>query len=140
MVEVAISGQAKPLAFANDETGCTALLAELAELTGLPVAVFSPRQARDFALAIGRLSKTNRIDAAVLADMAHTLVARDELFKLVKPLPDAQQLELQGLMTRRRRLMAMKIVQQGKRTIEAPRSWLPSRRRSSRSALFYRTT
>lgn len=133
-LEVAISGQAKALAFANDEAGCTALLAELSglpvdlvlfeatgglelacatalQLAGLPVAVVNPRQARDFARAMGHLAKTDRIDAAVLADMARTLVARGDLSKLVKPLPDAQQLELQGLVTRRRQLMAMKMAE-----------------------------
>lgn len=133
-LEVAISGQAKTLAFANDESGCAALLAELSglrvalvlfeatgglelacatalQLAGLPVAVINPRQARDFARAMGHLAKTDRIDAAVLADMARTLVARGDLSKLVKPLPDAQQLELQGLVTRRRQLMAMKMAE-----------------------------
>jgi transposase len=133
-LEVAISGRAKALAFANDEAGCAALLAELSslrvglvlfeatggfelacatalQLAGLAVAVVNPRQARDFARAMGHLAKTDRIDAAVLADMARTLLARGDLSKLVKPLPDAQQLELQGLVTRRRQLMAMKLAE-----------------------------
>ena len=133
-LEVAISGHAKTLAFANDEAGCAALLAELSgrsvalvlfeatggfelpcatalQLAGLAVAVINPRQARDFARAMGHLAKTDRIDAAVLADMARTLLARGDLSKLVKPLPDAQQLELQGLVTRRRQLMAMKLAE-----------------------------
>ena len=133
-LEVAISGRAKTLAFANDEAGCASLLAELSglrvclvlfeatggfelacatalQLTGLAVAVINPRQARDFARAMGHLAKTDRIDAAVLADMARTLLARGDLSKLVKPLPDARQLELQGLVTRRRQLMAMKLAE-----------------------------
>jgi transposase len=133
-LEVAISGRAKTLAFANDEAGCAALLAELSglrvglvlfeatggfelacatalQLAGLAVSVINPRQARDFARAMGHLAKTDRIDAAVLADMARTLLARGDLSKLVKPLPDAQQLELQGLVTRRRQLMAMKLAE-----------------------------
>lgn len=133
-LEVAISGRAKTLAFANDETGCVALLAELSglrvglvlfeatggfelacatalQLAGLAVAVVNPRQARDFARAMGHLAKTDRIDAAMLADMARTLLARGDLSKLVKPLPDTQQLELQGLVTRRRQLMAMKLAE-----------------------------
>jgi transposase len=133
-LEVAISGHAKTLAFANDEAGCAALLAELSgrsvalvlfeatggfelpcatalQLAGLAVAVINPRQARDFARAMGHLAKTDRIDAAVLADMARMLLVRGDLSKLVKPLPDAQQLELQGLVTRRRQLMAMKLAE-----------------------------
>jgi transposase len=133
-LEVAISGQPNTLAIANDETGYAALLAELSkfnvglvlfeatggfelacatalQLAGLAVAVVNPRQARDFARAMGHLAKTDRIDARVLADMARTLVQRGDLSKLVKPLPDAQQLELQGLVTRRRQLMAMKLAE-----------------------------
>jgi transposase len=81
------------------------------QLAGLAVAVVNPRQARDFARAMGYLAKTDRIDAAVLVDMARTLLARADLSKLVKPLPDAQQLELQALVTRRRQLMAMKLAE-----------------------------
>jgi transposase len=81
------------------------------QLAGLAVAVVNPRQARDFARAMGYLAKTDRIDAAVLADMARTLLARADLSKLVKPMPDAQQLELQALVTRRRQLMAMKLAE-----------------------------
>ena len=116
-LEVAISGQDNTLAIANDEAGCAELLAELSnlnvglvlfeatggfelacatalQLAGLAVAVINPRQARDFARAMGHLAKTDRIDARVLADMARTLVQRGDLSKMVKPLPDAQQLEL----------------------------------------------
>jgi transposase len=133
-VEVAISGRQKTLALSNDEAGYAALLAELSslnvglvlleatggfelacatalQLAGLAVAVVNPRQARDFARAMGYLAKTDRIDAAVLADMARTLLARADLSKLVKPMPDAQQLELQALVTRRRQLMAMKLAE-----------------------------
>ena len=133
-LEVAISEGARSLVLPNDEAGCAALLSELRELdvalvlfeatggfelacatalqlAGLAVAVINPRQARDFARAMGYLAKTDRIDAAVLADMGRTLLARSDLSKLVKPLPDAQQLELQGLVTRRRQLIAMKLAE-----------------------------
>lgn len=133
-LEVAISGRATTLAFTNDEAGSAALLAQLRDLNvglvlfeatggfelacatalqlaGLAVAVINPRQARDFARAMGYLAKTDRIDASVLADMARTLLARGELSRLVKPLPDASQLELQGLVTRRRQLLAMKLAE-----------------------------
>ena len=134
-LEVAVSGRAGTLAFSNDEAGCAALLAELRglnvglvlleatggfelacatalQLAGLAVAVINPRQARDFARAMGYLAKTDRIDATVLADMARTLLARGDLSKLVKPLPEAKQLQLQGLVTRRRQLMAMKLAEE----------------------------
>jgi len=133
-LEVAISGRADTLALSNDEAGYAALRVELSglnvglvlleatggfelacatalQLAAVPVAVINPRQARDFARAMGYLAKTDRIDARVLADMARTLLARGDLSKLVKPLPNAQQLELQGLVTRRRQLMAMKLAE-----------------------------
>ena len=89
------------------ELACTTAL----QSAGLAIAVISPRQARDFARAMGHVAKTDRIDARVLADMARTPVQRGDLSKLVKPLPDVQQLELQGLVTRRRQLMARKLAE-----------------------------
>lgn len=40
---------------------------------GLPVARVNPRQARDFAKAIGQLAKTDRLDARMLAHMARVI-------------------------------------------------------------------
>jgi transposase len=40
---------------------------------GIAVAVVNPRQARDFAKAMGRLAKTDRIDAFVLARLARAV-------------------------------------------------------------------
>jgi transposase len=45
------------------------LAAELLD-AGLPVTVVNPRQARDFARALGKLAKTDKIDAMVLAGFA----------------------------------------------------------------------
>ena len=47
--------------------------------------------------------------AAGLVDLAGMLLARGDLSKLAKPLSDAQRLELQGLVTRRRKRMAMEL-------------------------------
>lgn len=71
------------------------------ELTrhGLPVAVVHPRQVRDFARAKGYLSKTDRVDAIVLADFARCL--RPE----VRPLKDEETRALDELLTRRRQLV-----------------------------------
>lgn len=133
-LEVAISNNAHSRVIPNDEAGFEILVAELAgldvalvlfeatggfelacatalQLAGLAVAVVNPRQARDFSRAMGYLAKTDRIDAAVLAQMARTLLSSGDLSKLVKPLPDEQQLELQGLVTRRRQLLAMKLAE-----------------------------
>lgn len=40
---------------------------------GLPMVRINPRQARDFAKATGQLAKTDRLDARVLAHLAHAL-------------------------------------------------------------------
>lgn len=44
-----------------------------AALAGVPVAIVNPRQVRDFAKATGKLAKTDRIDAAVLAHFAEAV-------------------------------------------------------------------
>ena len=68
---------------------------------GLPAIAINPRQARDFARAIGQLAKTDRIDAAVLAEFAEKI--RPELRSIAD---DATQ-ELEALCTRRRQLVTM---------------------------------
>jgi transposase len=67
----------------------------------LPVIVVNPRQVRDFAKATGRLAKTDRLDAAVLARFAEQV--RPE----ARPLATAEQQELDALLTRRRQLIEM---------------------------------
>jgi transposase len=139
-LEVGFSDREPTLAPANDEAGHAALLAHLGEmrdqgaaiglivleatvglevevatalqLAGYAVAVVNPRQARDFARAMGVLAKTDRIDARVLALMGQTLLQRADLAKLVKPLPDEQQRMLQAMVTRRRQLLGMRIAEQ----------------------------
>ena len=76
--------------------------AELAG-AGLPVAVINPRQARDFAKAIGRLSKTDAIDAAVLAEFARAVRPQ------VRPLKDEDTQALDEMLTRRRQLVSMRV-------------------------------
>lgn len=70
---------------------------------GVPVAVVNPRQVRDYAKATGRLAKTDRIDALVLADFARAI--RPEL----RPMKDALTRELDDLVTRRRQLVEMRV-------------------------------
>jgi transposase len=63
--------------------------------------VINPRQARDFARSCGKLAKTDRIDAEVLAHFGEAL--RPEL----RPMPSPRQRELAALMTRRQQLIEM---------------------------------
>lgn len=87
--------------------GYEAALACALQAAGLPVAVVNPRQARDFAKSMGRLAKTDRIDARMLAEFAAVLVRRDDLASLIRPVTDAQQQALAAMVTRRRQLVAM---------------------------------
>lgn len=68
---------------------------------GLPVVVVNPRQIRDFARALGRLAKTDRIDAEVIALFAERVRPQP------RPLPDDQARLLGELVTRRRQLIEM---------------------------------
>ncbi len=61
----------------------------------------NPRQVRDFARATGRLAKTDRLDAQVLAHFAEAV--RPDPHKL----PDAQSQELTALLTRRHQVIEM---------------------------------
>lgn len=78
----------------------TAVATALA-LAGLPVALVNPRQVRDFARALGRLAKTDSIDAAVLALFA------ERVRPAPRPLPDDAHQALAALVTRRRQLVEM---------------------------------
>ena len=68
---------------------------------GLPIAVVNPRQVRDFAKALGRLAKTDALDAGILAEFAQRV--RPE----PRPLPDEAAQILDSLLTRRRQLVDM---------------------------------
>ena len=69
--------------------------------TGLPLAVVNPRQIRDFARAIGRLAKTDAIDAQVIALFAERI--RPE----PRPVADAESQALAELVARRRQVVEM---------------------------------
>jgi transposase len=77
-------------------------------VAGLPVAVINPRQVRDFAKASGRLAKTDRLDAQVLAHFAEALHPTPQL------LPDAQAQELAAFVERRRQVVAMRTAEQNR--------------------------
>ena len=68
---------------------------------GIAVAVVNPRQARDFAKATGRLAKTDKIDAEVLARFAAAIDPPPSV------LPDEEARALQAILTRRRQLLLM---------------------------------
>lgn len=114
----------KAASFVNDEAGIAALIERLKvlspslivlEATGgyersvtaglaaarLPVAVVNPRQVRDFAKATGRLAKTDRLDAQVLAHFAQAIQPAQ------RPIPDEAAQEFAEQLARRRQLVEM---------------------------------
>lgn len=78
------------------------LVAELGTAS-LPVAVVNPRQVRDFARGIGKLAKTDSIDAYVLARFADT--NRPE----PKALASEEEILLKDLVRRRRQLVDLRV-------------------------------
>jgi transposase len=87
--------------------GYEAQLACALQAAGFSVAVVNPRQARDFAKALGYLAKTDRIDAAALSAFAQTLDQHPQRERFIKCLPDPQREQLAAWVTRRRQLVEM---------------------------------
>lgn len=73
---------------------------------GMPVVVVNPRQVRDFAKAMGRLAKTDALDADAIAHFAETVKPEPRV------LPDADALLLQEILARRRQLLVMLVAEQ----------------------------
>ena len=69
---------------------------------GVPFARVNPRQAREFARATGRLAKTDRVDAAMLAEMGRALRLKPS------PLRAPERIRLAELMARRDDLSDMR--------------------------------
>jgi transposase len=89
--------------------GYEAALACALQAAGLRVAVINPRMARDFARAMQRLAKTDRIDAATLAELAGVLARRPDAERFIRPVSEPEQQDLAALVTRRRQLVAMQL-------------------------------
>jgi transposase len=82
----------------------------------LPVVVVNPRQGRDFAKATGRLAKTDRLDADVLAYFGEASKPTP------RPLPSAQQRQLDALIGRRRQLVDMLVAERNRAGIALPKA------------------
>ena len=138
---------------ANDATGWDALIAKFKDASvdlvvveatggyerglvcalqgaGITVARVNPRQARDFAKSMGVLAKTDRVDARTLRDFGDVLANHKDRAKYITPMVDAQHQELAALMTRRRQLVDLRVVesnhleQAGKRAVRSIKSVL----------------
>jgi transposase len=80
---------------------------------GLPVVVVNPRQVRDFAKALGRLAKTDDLDARVLALFA------ERVRPAPRPYPDPALQDLAARVARRRQLVEM-LTAERNRQAQAP--------------------
>lgn len=117
--------------FPNNEGGCSALIAWLAKKTpslivaeasggyemlpvgtlaaaSLPVVVVNPRLVRNFARALGKLAKTDAIDALVIARFAQSV--RPE----VRPLKDDETQALTALVARRKQIVDMLVTEKNR--------------------------
>jgi transposase len=75
----------------------------------LPVAVVNPRNVRDFARALGKLAKTDGIDAVALARFA------EAVRPAVREIPDELTQQLELLTTRRKQLVQMLVGEKNRR-------------------------
>ena len=133
-LDVALSDKDASQRLANDDKGISALLACLKQLNvavvlmeatgglerplaqalclaGFAVMVVNPRQAHDFAKAMGYLAKTDSIDARVLSHFAYTLYNSERRDKLLLKLPTPEQQQLEALVTRRSQLVLIRVAE-----------------------------
>jgi transposase len=138
VLDVHVHPTGEVLRFGNDEAGVAELVARLSRLEGvlgigieasgryerlavaelaaggLPVVVLNPAQVRHYAQAIGLRSKTDPIDARLIA--LFIAAVRPE----PRSLPDAKTGELAALMARRRQLVTMLVAEKLRRQQAAP--------------------
>lgn len=135
-LEVALDDSAKTQTLGNDEAGLAALIAKLKPLagrvavvlleatggleqpaavalcaSGFAVMVVNPRQAHDFAKALGYLSKTDSTDARALSHFARTLHTSERRERLLYKLPTPEQETLLAMVTRRGQLVGMRVAE-----------------------------
>jgi transposase len=129
---------AQAFSLGNDDAGCVRLVGRLKSAgvglvcieatgryhrrvaaalldAGIPVALVNPQRAREFARSTGKLEKSDRIDARVLAEFAHAAKHR----RMQKP-PE-KQTELADLVSRRRALVQMRVAERNRLQDEQPR-------------------
>lgn len=128
MLEVAVEGEAVTSQVTNDLTGRRQLVRRLQRRTPqlvvleasggyeqallaacwqaqLPVVRVNPREVRDFARGLGRLAKTDAIDAQVLVQFGRVRALA------ASPPPDPRRLELAQLEARRADLVALRVAE-----------------------------
>lgn len=97
----ALRGKAVRLVVVEATGGYERPVTAALQAAGISVAVINPRQARDFAKALGRIAKTDSIDAFVLALFAEKVHPQASV-------PVSREIvELQALIVRRRQMLKM---------------------------------
>jgi transposase len=80
----------------------------------MPVVIANPRQVRDFARATGRLAKTDRLDAEILAEFGRAVRP------CPRPLRNGEQEQLRALMVRRQQLVEMLVAEKNRLRLATP--------------------
>lgn len=106
-----LSGVKPALIVLEASGGYEAIVAGVLWDAGHPVAVVNPRQVRDFARGMGKLAKTDQIDARVLAMFGEKVP-----IEVRAPL-DAEARELQTMVVRRRQLVEMLTMEKNRRPL-----------------------
>ena len=83
-------------------------LAAALAIAQVPVAVVNPRNVRDFAKAMGKLAKTDGIDAQVLASFGERIRPK------VRPLADEATQALAALLARRQQVVEMQVAEKNR--------------------------
>ena len=99
--------------------GMEAPLAAALTLEGIKVAVVNARQVRDYARATGKLAKTDKLDALVMAEFASVIKPP------VRELRDEETQEIKAIVSRRRQLLEMLTAEKNRLAI-APKSLKPN--------------
>jgi transposase len=136
-LDIAASSAIEQFSVANDTDGFDSIIAELhkrdvalvlmeatggleaavacaLQADGFQIAVVNPRQARDFARAMGYLAKTDRIDARMLAQLAEVINRHPERERFIRTLPDAERQVLAAMVVRRRQLITMLVAERNR--------------------------
>ena len=100
--------RAKVLVVCEATGGLASPLVHALQQAQIPVSVLNPRRARDFARASGKLAKTDRIDARLLAEFGRRMQPAPT------PLPEPHLQELAALVGRREELVQMRVAEQNR--------------------------
>lgn len=160
-VDVALGVDGPVPEFKNDEEGIEAVLQVLAEqqiglvvleatggyqrqllasmlAKGVPAVAVNPRQTRDFAKAVGKLEKTDKVDARILALFA------ERVRPPVRQVPDETLEQVSDWLARRRQLVEMLTAEKNRRhqakgairrNIESHITWLKTQLRDTEKDL-----